>query len=102
LVQVPLVLHQRGAGKVVEIIDTVLGDAGLHRAEQRQVLGDRRRQAGGAQAEDEMREHSASPACQERQALEQVDVLLVLQQRAVQRRNDEVLFVGAQRLGRQV
>ena len=59
-VQVTLVLHQRRAAQVVEILHAVVGDIRLHRRHQRQVLGDRGRHAGLAQREDEVREHGAS------------------------------------------
>src|SRR5580658_5011635 len=42
------------------------------------------------------------PAMQEQQLLEQVHVLFVLEQRAVQRRNELLRVVAAQRLGRNV
>src|ERR1700744_1637658 len=45
---------------------------------------------------------SGTTARQESQALEQVYVLLILQQRAIERRDDQVLLVGAQRLGGEI
>ena len=41
-IELRLVLNEAGASNVVEIFDTLTGDAALHRFEQRQQLGDRR------------------------------------------------------------
>ena len=46
LVEVALVLHQRGAREIVEILDAAAGDVLLHRLHQRQVFAQRHRHAG--------------------------------------------------------
>ena len=99
LVEVALVLHQDGARQIVEVVDAVVGDVLLHALHQGEVLLDGDRHLGRTQFEEEVGEHGALPsllallpAGHEGQPLEEVHVLLVLEQRAVQRR-DELLGV---------
>src|SRR6185312_12078570 len=47
LVEVALVLHQRGARQIIEVLDAAGGEIGLHRLHQRQILAQRHRHAGG-------------------------------------------------------
>ncbi len=56
-VQVALVLHQGGAGEVVEVLDVVAGHPLLHRLEERQVLPERHRDAGRSEQLEEGDEH---------------------------------------------
>ena len=56
-VEVALVLHQRSAGEIIEILDAISGDAGTDGFEQRQVLFQRDRNFGGAQLREEHLEH---------------------------------------------
>ena len=39
-IEVAFVLHQGGAAQIVEVVNAPFGDAGLHSAEQGQILGD--------------------------------------------------------------
>jgi len=57
LVELRLVLDERGAGQVVEVVHRLADDAGLQRFQQRQVLLDRDLQLGGAQGVEEVDEH---------------------------------------------
>ena len=57
LVEVALVLHQRGAREIVEILDAAAGEIGLHRLHQRQVFAQRDGHAGGFQFGEELDEH---------------------------------------------
>ena len=57
LVEVALVLHQCGAGEIVEILDAAVGEVGLHRLHQRQVLLQGDRHLGGFQLVEEGGEH---------------------------------------------
>ena len=57
LVEVALVLHQRGAREVVEILDPAAGEVLLHRLHQREVFAQRDRHAGGFQLGEEGDEH---------------------------------------------
>src|SRR5690606_1463416 len=56
-VQVALVLHQRGAGEVVEVLHAAVGEVGLEGFHQRQILLQRHRQSGGSELMEEVDEH---------------------------------------------
>ena len=56
-VDVPLVLHQRRAGQIVEPLHVVVDEMGLHAFQQRQILAQRHRDAGGFEFEEEGNEH---------------------------------------------
>jgi len=56
-VQVALVLHQRGAGEIVEVLHAAVGEVGLEGFHQRQILLQRHRQAGGSELMEEVDEH---------------------------------------------
>src|SRR3984885_2162158 len=82
-------------------------------ASERNRRGERRipgpmpqRRSARTEAEGKQRQRDDSvpalPSCQERQTLEEVHVLLVLEQRAVQRRDELGRVLLAQRLGRHV
>ncbi len=66
LVEVLLVLDQRGAGQVIEVVDRAgvglarADHVGLQRLQQRQELLDRDRQLGGAQGIEEIDEHGGN------------------------------------------
>ena len=57
LVEVALVLHQRGAREIVEVLDPAAGEVLLHRFHQGQVFAQRDRHAGGFQLGEEGDEH---------------------------------------------
>ena len=57
LVEVALVLHQRGTRQIVEIFDPTPGQIPLHGLHQRQILTERHRQAGLLQLVEEGRKH---------------------------------------------
>ena len=59
-IEMLLVLHHRGAGEVVEIVDAVLGHPRVERLEQREVLGQRDGDAGFADGVEELRQHVGS------------------------------------------
>ena len=59
LVEIALVLHQRRARQIIEILDTARGDILLHRLHQREVFAQRHRHAGGLKLVEEGREHSS-------------------------------------------
>ena len=59
-VKVAFILHQRSARQMVEILHIKTRHAGLQRAQKRQVFRDGGRHTGGAQRDDEGREH---PGC---------------------------------------
>ena len=62
LVEIALVLHQRRAREIIEILDPPAGEVLLHRLHQREVFAQRHRHAGGFQLMEEGREHvSAAP-----------------------------------------
>ena len=61
LVEVALVLHQRGARQIVEVLDAAAGEIGLHRLHQREVFAQRHRHAGGLQLMEEGDEHGVHP-----------------------------------------
>ena len=61
LVEVALVLHQRGAGKVVEVFDAPVGEVGIERFQKRQILLQRHRDLGASQLIEELDEHLAAP-----------------------------------------
>ncbi len=46
LVEIALVLHQRRARQIIEILDAAAGDVLLHRLHQREVFAQRHRHAG--------------------------------------------------------
>jgi hypothetical protein len=60
LVEVALVLHQRRARKIVEVLDPTAGEILLHRLHQREVLAQRHRHAGRFELVEEGDEHGAS------------------------------------------
>jgi hypothetical protein len=62
LVEVALVLHQRGAREVVEVLDAAVGQIGLHRLHQRQVLLQGDGNLGGFQLMEEGGEHRCRTA----------------------------------------
>ena len=57
LIEIALVLHQRGARQIIEILDAAAGEVGLHRLHQRQVLAQRHGDTGGFQFGEELDEH---------------------------------------------
>src|SRR5579883_2672169 len=57
-----LVLHQAGARDVIEALGARLRETARQRLEQRQQLGDRNRDAGAAQQEEELDEHGRRAA----------------------------------------
>ena len=73
LVEVALVLHQRGARQIVEILDPARGQIGLHRLHQGEILAQRHRHAGGFEFLEEIDEHgdNSLPLC--RQAANTID-----------------------------
>ena len=106
-IEMPLVLHHRHAREVVELFGRQCGDARLERFEQRQEFGERHRYAAGAQIVEEADQHgrarsAARAPIQEYELLEQVHVLFVLEQRAMQHRDHLLRVVTAQRFGRNV
>ena len=58
LVEVALVLHQRGARQIVEILHPAAGEIGLHRLHQGEVFAQRHRHAGRFQLMEEGDEHA--------------------------------------------
>src|SRR4051812_21511230 len=66
LVQVALVLHQRGAREIIEVLDAAAGEVLVHRLHQREVLAQRDRDACGFQRGEELHEHAASLARERR------------------------------------
>ena len=60
LVEIALVLHQRRARQIVEILDPAVGEIRLHRLHQREVFAQRHRQAGLLELMEEGREHSGT------------------------------------------
>ncbi len=87
-IEVPFVLHECHARQVVELFGGQRGDARLERLEQREKFRQRHRRAGRAQIGEEADQHrgpSAAPrVVEEDELLEQMNVLFVLQERAVQ------------------
>jgi len=57
LVEVALVLHQRRAGQVIEILHPARGEVGIHRLHQRQIFAQRHGHAGGFEIVEEIDEH---------------------------------------------
>ena len=57
LVEVALVLHQRGAREIIEVLDAAVGQVRLHRLHQREVLLQGDRHLGGFQLMEERGEH---------------------------------------------
>ena len=57
LVEVALVLHQRGAGQIVEILDRLIGEVGVERLHQRQIFAQGHRDLRVAQRCEELQEH---------------------------------------------
>ena len=58
LVEIALVLHQRRARQVIEVLDPAAGEIGLHRLHQRQIFAQRHRHAGAFQLVEKGDEHS--------------------------------------------
>jgi hypothetical protein len=97
------VLDQRAAAEEVEVFHAVPAEAGLQGLEQGQELFGGHRQLAGLEVQEEVDEHGRASAValgHEHQPLEEVHVLLVLEQRAVQRRDAGLLVGRAQRLDR--
>ena len=68
LVEVALVLDQRGARQIVEVLDPARGEVLVHRLHQREIFAQRHRHAGGLEIMEEGDEHFGSiarpcPAC---------------------------------------
>ena len=59
LVEIALVLHQRGARQIIEILHPAAGEIGLHRLHQGQILAQRDRHAGGFEFLEKIDEHGA-------------------------------------------
>ena len=59
LVEVALVLHQRRARQIVEILDPARGEVLIHRLHQRKIFAQRDRQAGAFEFGEEFDEHPA-------------------------------------------
>ncbi len=57
-VDMALVLHQRGAGEIVEALDVIGDEIGLQPLEQRQIFAQRDGNLGGFQFEKERNEHA--------------------------------------------
>ena len=57
LVEIALVLHQRGARQIVEILHRLLGEVGVERLHQRQIFAQGHRDLGVAQRCEELQEH---------------------------------------------
>ena len=57
LVEIALVLHQRGAGQVVEVLHRLLGEIGVERLHQRQIFAQGHRDLRVAQRCEELQEH---------------------------------------------
>ena len=57
LVEIALVLHQRRAREIVEVLHPAAGEVLFHRLHQREVFAQRHRKAGGFQLVKEGREH---------------------------------------------
>jgi hypothetical protein len=57
LVEIALVLHQRRAREIVEILDPPVGQILLHRLHEREVFAQRHRQAGPFELMEESGEH---------------------------------------------
>ena len=60
LVEIALVLHQRRARQIVEILDTPAGEVLLHRLHQREIFAQRHRDAGLFELVKEGDEHAGS------------------------------------------
>ena len=59
LVEVALVLHQRGAREIVEVLDPARREIGLHRLHEREIFAQRHRHAGLLELLEEADEHLA-------------------------------------------
>ena len=57
LVEVALVLHQSGAGQVIEILHRLIGEVGVERLHQRQIFAQGHRDLRVAQRCEELQEH---------------------------------------------
>jgi hypothetical protein len=57
LVEIALVLHQRGARQVIELVDFHIDDVVRQRIHQRQIFLQRHRYARGAELVEELEEH---------------------------------------------
>src|SRR5690606_19508414 len=89
LVVVALVLDQRGAREQVKVVDAAEHDVLVQPFQQRQQLLDGDRNAPLLEGKEKVQKHLATllPARHERQTFQQMHVLLVLQQGAVQGRD---------------
>ncbi len=59
-VEMALVLHQAGAGEIVEILDLVLRQLRLHAFQQREIFPQRDGDFGGAKIGEEAKKHAAT------------------------------------------
>ena len=57
LVEIALVLHQRGAGEIIEIVDLQIDDVLVQRIHQRQIFLERHRNARGTKLVEKLKEH---------------------------------------------
>ncbi len=57
LVDIAFILHQRGAGEIVEILNVAVDHALIHRFHQRQIFLQRHRNFGGTKFIEEIEEH---------------------------------------------
>ena len=62
LVEVALVLHQRGAGEVIEVLHRLIGEVGVERLHQRQIFAQGHRDLRVAQRCEELQEHGVQIA----------------------------------------
>src|SRR5262249_38324697 len=60
LVEIALILDQRRARQIVEVLDPATGEVLLHRLHQREIFAQRHRHAGGFELMEEGDEHGAS------------------------------------------
>src|SRR5208337_1840068 len=61
LVEMALVLHQRGARQIIKIVDLLARDAGIDRVEEGEIFLHAHRNAGLLQLEEEVQEHGIAP-----------------------------------------
>ena len=66
LVEIALVLHQRRAGQVIEILHRLLGEVGVERLHQRQIFAQGHRDLRVAQRCEELQEHGLQIARRDR------------------------------------
>ena len=107
LVEVRFVLDQRGAREDVEVIQAVFDHVLLQGLQQHQKLLGRHRELARLQMQEEVDQHLqlaalAVLARHEDQPFKEMNILLVLEQGAVQRRDGGFLILAAQGFGRDV